>query len=324
MIIYNVGSINIDHVYQVQQLVRPSETVASHTYTRLLGGKGANQSIALSQAGASVCHIGCYNADDEWIINTLEQYPTIALQHIEQGEEATGHAIIQVDDEGENAILLYPGSNSTLTESLIDKALEKAGEDDWLLLQNECNQRAYSLSIAAAKNIKIAMNPAPMDESIKQLPLQLLDLLVVNEIEACTLLNISEQQLHHIAQGLAIEEGLLKNPPPTPPQYTQELQTLTELLQSYCPKAQAVITLGAYGSLGWDMTKWHYVPAEQVDVVDSTAAGDTFTGYCLHHLMQGHSLLSAMEIATQAAALCVGRYGASSSIPHYNELDSYA
>lgn len=289
MAVVNFGSINIDHVYQVARFVRPGETLASQHYQRVLGGKGANQSIALARAGSKVVHIGAINQQDSWIIDDLSQ-AGVDTAGIQLTKEATGHAIIQVDQQGENCILLYSGANAQLRAKQLATQLEA---QDWLLIQNETSAVAEVINLAQARGLKIAFNPAPMTDAVKTLPLAALDLLIVNEIEACQLSEVAD-----------IEVAIKK---------------LTTLL----PTTALVITLGAEGALYCAEDEQIQVAAYLVKAVDTTAAGDTFTGYLLAQLAAGVSVKSALTTACGAAALCVSRAGASPSIPLLSEVSAF-
>ncbi|MFZ1386218.1 MAG: ribokinase [Thiolinea sp.] len=297
MPIYNYGSINIDHVYRVPHLVLPGETLSSSHYQQVLGGKGANQSIALARAGTEVLHIGRYNAADQTLVNILLE-AGVANQYLQTVAEPSGHAIIQVDDQGENSIILYAGANHSFTPEDLAKSLQTAQAGDWLLLQNECSCTQEMIELAAERGLKIAFNPAPMNAAIKDLPLDKLSVLFVNQVEVCQLLDLPIEPLP------ALEE-------------------LAALLNQRWPDTLVVITLGSKGAGSVYQGQLEFVPAVPVQAVDTTGAGDTFTGYFLHAWMQGQSLRAALEHAGKASALCVQRVGASSSIPLAAEVEAF-
>lgn len=297
MPIYNYGSINIDHVYRVPHLVLPGETLSSPHYQQILGGKGANQSIALARAGTEVFHIGRYNAADQALVNTLINAGVSQL-YLETVTEPSGHAIIQVDDQGENSIILYAGANHSFTPESLANSLQTAQSGDWLLLQNECSCTKELIELATARGLKVAFNPAPMNAAVNDLPLDKLSVLFINQVEVCQLLD------------LPIE--------PRP-----ALEDLAALLQTRWPTTLVVITLGSKGVASVYQGQLEFVPAVSVQAVDTTGAGDTFTGYFLHAWMQGQPLRVALERAGKASALCVQRVGASSSIPLAAEVDAF-
>ena len=303
MTIYNYGSINIDHVYRVPHLVKPGETLLSSDYQTLLGGKGANQSIALAKAGAEVVHIGRYNESDVWVKQALNEVNVdcCLLQVI---DVPTGHAIIQVNDEGQNSIILFSGANHSFSKSDIEALLQTAKEDDWLLLQNECNQLDFAIEVAVSKGMQLVINTAPMSQDILDLPLDKFKVILANEVEAATLFGITEEEVLSLPENMEINAS------------TQNVSNkINQAIQKTCPTTDVIITLGSKGSAGWDGTRWYFSPAHTVPVVDTTAAGDTFTGYFLAAFSQGENLEASMNWASKASALCVQTAGASTSIP---------
>ncbi|MFD2437380.1 PfkB family carbohydrate kinase [Modicisalibacter luteus] len=167
--LYNYGSINIDHVYRVSHLVRPGETLSSHGYRQVLGGKGANQSLAIARAGGKVVHWGRLGQSDRWVLETLSS-AGVNIAHIELTADSSGHAIIQVEDRGENAIIIHPGANHGFTDAQQNALVSSVNMGDWLLLQNECNAMGKIMTLAAERGMRIAFNPAPMTASVLHLP----------------------------------------------------------------------------------------------------------------------------------------------------------
>ena len=285
MSIINFGSINIDHVYQVEHFVQPGETLSTRGYSKGLGGKGLNQSVALQRAGATVIHAGCIGADDVWLKAQLNELQ-LNLEAIHEVDAVTGHALIQVNDAGENCILLYAGANHDVTAAMIDKVLTR--EAEWVLLQNETSlvQNIIEKSHAAGK--RIAFNPAPCHAGLAALPLHLIDTLVVNEIEAEQLTGLSD-----LDAALTALRARVMN---------------------------VVLTLGGDGVRYAGEAGEFSVAAHKVEVVDTTAAGDTFIGYYLAGLIAGLDVQASLRQATQAAAITVTRLGASTTIPFASEL----
>nr|CAA6824324.1 MAG: Ribokinase (EC [uncultured Thiotrichaceae bacterium] len=294
MKIFNYGSINIDHVYRVPHLVQPGETLASQSYQKLLGGKGANQSIALARAGAAVIHIGRYHVTDSEILRPMKQ-AGVNMECLETVDMPSGHAIIQVDNAAENAIVLYSGANHGVTADELTSLLDKAKQGDWLLLQNECSCTAEMIDVAVSKGLEVAFNPAPMDDSIKALPLDKLSLLFVNQVEVLQLL------------GADTQSGL-------------DADWLAAELQQQLPQTKVVVTLGASGARYFYQGESVFVAAEKVEAVDTTGAGDTFIGYYLQGMLDGLSVTDCLQRASRASALCVQKAGASVSIPLSAEL----
>ncbi|MSR82983.1 MAG: ribokinase [Candidatus Latescibacteria bacterium] len=289
MSILNFGSLNIDHVYQVEHIVRPGETLPSTSYQVFAGGKGANQSAALGQAGAKVFHAGRVGPEGHWLVDKLAGLG-VDMRFTLGDEAPTGHALIQVDREGNNAIVLFAGCNTRISEAQIDQTLEEFVRGDILLLQNEINNLPQLMQQAKARGMMICFNPAPFTGEVPGYPLELVDILVVNEGEGSGLSGAQEPR--------AILEALVKR----------------------YPQVKIVLTLGEHGVLYSSPQECFHLPAEQVRAVDTTAAGDTFIGYFLAGLAAGVSARQAMERATRAAALCVTRAGAMDSIPGAAEL----
>lgn len=288
--VINFGSINIDHVYQVPTFVQPGETLASLSLATGLGGKGANQSVALARAGAGVAHIGRLSKMDTWAIDILAE-SGVDTAPIELIDDASGHAIIQIDAQAENAIILHGGANQSFTVSAVAKAIDRYPEAEYLLMQNECNLLDEAFALALKKGLKVVLNPAPMADNILSLPLDKLDTLIVNEIEA---------------QGLSGKNSLAE---------------MVEALNAMVPNTRVVITLGADGALLLEDGVTTQIEAEPVKAVDTTGAGDTFVGYFLAGMIEKLPAEQALCQACKAAAVTVTRAGAIASIPTLAELN---
>ena len=293
--ILNIGSLNIDHVYQVDHVAQPGETLASSSYELFAGGKGANQSAALARAGADVCHGGRVGTEGRWLIRKLQELG-VDVGRIVVDDTPGGHAIIQVDAAGENAIVLFPGCNHKVDEDQIDDALKDFSNGDFLLLQNEISGIPYLIEEASKRRLRVCFNPAPATPSIDEYPLGLVDLFFLNRTEADTLADVRENEAVPLEQTI-------------------------ESLQARFPQADLVVTLGADGAVfvpGDDRPVSEPMVVEPVvvdSVVDSTGAGDTFIGFFLATLARGDSTVAALETAAAAAALSVTRPGAMDSIP---------
>lgn len=284
MTIFNLGSINADLVYRVPQLPKPGETLASTSFSRGLGGKGANMSVAAARAGARCVHIGSVGADGKWAVETLTEFG-VDTRHIHLSGP-TGQAIIYVDDAGENCIVLYPGANRTISSSSAIAALAESGPGDIFLFQNETNLQQEAARIAEAKQMRVAYAAAPFDSQAVQDVLPLIDLLFVNEVEAA------------------------------------QLQQATGLAPDALPIRDVIVTLGSKGCLWYsqDEGSVQTFPAHKVTPVDTTGAGDTFTGYLIAGLDRGMPMAQAIKLATKAAALMVTRLGAADVIPDLKEV----
>ena len=290
MRILNYGSLNIDHVYGVHHFVRPGETIGSTSYARFCGGKGLNQSVALARAGAEVWHAGKIGADGRFLKERLEK-DGVNVDLVEEVSVPTGHAIIQVDAEGENAIVIHGGANRAIARADAERVLRAFSPGDFLLVQNETSALKDMLELAAAAKLKVAFNPAPFSPEVTEYPLQIVDLFILNETEA---------------QGLTGKAG---------PE-----AAATALLGRY-PDAVVILTLGAAGALCADRSGVFREPGQHVAAVDTTAAGDTFIGYFLAQYAKGVDVRRCMAVACRAAALCVTRPGAADSIPALTEIE---
>lgn len=278
----------MDHVYQVNHFVMPGETISSGSLQHFCGGKGLNQSIALARAGACVSHAGAIGQDGLILKEQLEKdgADVTCLQIRE--EVGTGHAIIQVDENGQNCIILYGGANQSITREQVDDTLSYFEKGDIILLQNEINELAYIMEQAGKKGLRIFLNPSPCDEKIKNLPLELVDTFLLNEVEG--------------------------------EQITGKKEAILDALKEIFPQAHIVLTLGSKGALYADQNHQVFRPAEKVKTVDTTAAGDTFTGYYIAAVSEGKTVEEALALATRAAAVAVTRQGAVPSIPYRQEL----
>ncbi len=288
MRVLNFGSLNIDNVFSVQEFVRPGETLAAKSFSRGAGGKGLNQSIALARAGVSVSHAGKIGPDGMFLKETLSSDGVdVSLVEVAQNE-FTGSAMIQVSSSGENCIILYGGANQNISRSQIERAFETFSSEDILLIQNEINSLDLIMHKAAQKGMRIFFNPAPMTDRVFELPLDFVDTFIVNEIEGAMLARC-------------------------------ENDVLPSLRQKY-QAANILLTLGSRGAfyLAKGESNPIFSPACNVEkVVDTTAAGDTFTGYFISGIIRGLIPADALSLAAQAAALCISSLGASSSIPRF-------
>jgi ribokinase len=285
MTIYNLGSINIDMVYQVPHLPAPGETLAAKVYTQGLGGKGANMSVAAARAAARVRHIGAVGADGRWAVERMLEYG-VDTTHIVELAEATGHAIINVDDAGENAIVLWGGANDLISNDQIGCALTEANTGDFLMMQNETTGQLDAVTIAKYLGLKVVYAAAPFDADAVAALLPYVDLLFLNKVEA--------QQLE-TAIGTPIEQLEIEN---------------------------VIVTLGGDGCR-WYANSASLVTdfdAIQVDPIDTTGAGDTFTGYVVAGLDRGMPMEQAIKLASQAGALMVTRLGTADVIPDLKEV----
>jgi ribokinase len=280
--IYNLGSLNLDRVLRVPHIAAPGETLAAHSMKTYPGGKGANQSVALARAGASVVHIGRIGVDGQMLRQRLAAEGVDVAFVVETPDSPTGQALIQVDDAGQNSIVILAGANGAISPADIEAALAGAPAGGWLLVQNETSCVGEAMQIGKQRGMRIAFNPAPADERVCGYPVELVDLWCLNETE----------------------HGLLHDLLPRRLTADQEV----------------LLTRGAGGAALWRADGELHLPAEPVEVVDTTAAGDTFLGYYLASLVAGLAPEERLRRAIRAAASCVTRPGAIDSIPRAAEV----
>ena len=297
MRVLSFGSLNIDYVYKVDHFVNKGETLSSKSLQVFTGGKGLNQSIALAKAGVEVYHAGMIGEDGKMLLEALDK-AGVHTEYVKvQSEVRTGNAIIQNDLQGDNCILLYGGANQKIDEKYINEVLDQFDKEDWLLIQNEINNLPYLVSQAKGKGMRIILNPSPMNEKIAELPLDKIDYFILNEIEAQQLL---EKELPNDKEG----------------------KVLIEEIKTAFPRAVIVLTQGEKGSVYYDGKQCISQEIFKVKAVDTTAAGDTFTGYFIGGILNGSSPENAMRVAAKASAIAVARPGAAPSIPSQEEVET--
>lgn len=291
MKILSFGSLNLDKVYSVDHFVRAGETLSSAKLESFCGGKGLNQSVALARAGGEVYHAGCVGADDGGMLLEMLSSSGADISLVRRLSCPSGHAIIQVNPDGQNCILLYGGANQQVSKEQIEDTLAQFAPGDVLVLQNEISNLHYLIEAAGKKGMVIVLNPSPMTPEILTLPLQYVSYFLLNEVEA---------------QDLCGKD-------------VPEEECPGKLLEQY-PGSKIVMTLGSRGCVYQDAAQRITCPACRVQAVDTTAAGDTFTGFFVAAVAAGTDVKTALEEATRAAAISVSRKGAAPSIPTREEV----
>ncbi|KAJ2162437.1 putative ribokinase [Coemansia sp. RSA 552] len=354
--IVSLASINIDEVYHVPHIVKPGETLSSTRRQLNAGGKGANASVAAARAGGNVHVVGKIGTDGVWVRDLIHQSGANVDQVTALTDTATGRAIIQVDAAGENSIVLSPGANYKVTKADAQRAFASCSSGDWLLLTSETTGVADAIVQAHRCGMQILWNPAPMPADMvkSKQPLDLVDVLVVNETE---LLQLAQQ-----FDSIDLADG-------EPGRYTAVARQLMEQLGSRA----IVVTLGGEGSVGLvrrpssnhheiavastpssgsgsasdsvqankeiSVIRKKCAPIRRDQIKDTTAAGDTWVGYFAAELarLQSDSPESvgslatitpamvdrAMEFATYAGGISVTRLGAVPSIPKRTEVEDF-
>lgn len=287
--ILNFGSCNIDYVYSLSHIIRVGETLNSEDMRVFAGGKGLNQSIALARAGVKVFHAGCVGNDGDMLIDLMKE-SGVDVSNVRAVDSKNGHAIIQVSREGENSIFLYAGSNALVSKEHIDRVLSRFNSGDILLLQNEISNLKYIVETAHKKGMCIILNPSPINEKIFEIDFNMLSYIILNEVEAKDI------------TGASLYE-----------------KSIDYFKEKY-PNLRVMLTLGKNGCVYSDDDKNIYHPIFETDVVDTTAAGDTFTGYFVAGISKDTPIENVLKTASCASAIAVSRSGAAPSIPSADEV----
>ncbi len=290
MKILNIGAMNIDYVYTVDEFVKPGESLKVTSRSVHCGGKGLNQSVAIASAGAQVSHAALMGADGGILLDKMASIG-VDTSLIKKVDGVNSHAIIQVDKSGQNCILFYTGDHLLLTPQYIDETLSHFGEGDFITLQNELNDMPLVIRKAKERGMRVAFNPSPLSDDLKHYPLNMVDLLIMNEGEAAAITGTS-------------------NP-----------DDITAYMAQHYPAAAILLTIGKRGSIYRFGDISIHAPIIDLPVVDTTGAGDTFTGYFLAMTAQGKSPADAQRYATAAASIAVSRQGAADAIPPLAEVE---
>lgn len=289
MKVLNIGSLNLDYVYNLDHIVIPGETISSTELKVFAGGKGLNQSVALAKAGVTVYHGGMIGNDGKLFLDICRKYG-IDTRFIKQLNEKSGHAIIQVDKEGQNSIILYGGTNQQLTTEYIDSVLNEFTRGDMILLQNEVNLLPYIIEKAYDRGMIIALNPSPYNEKLEVCDLTKISIFLLNEIEGEQITN------------------------------QKDADSIMKVMMENYKNATIVLTLGKDGVMCGKNNTTYFQEIFKVNVVDTTAAGDTFTGYFLAGSIEKKPIQDILRMAAKASAIAVTRNGAAPSIPTKEEV----
>ncbi|MEQ5973368.1 ribokinase [Serratia liquefaciens] len=295
-----LGSINADHILNIEQFPRPGETVIGKQYKVAFGGKGANQAVAAGRSGADIAFIACVGADDigERVRQQLAS-DRIDTQPIEAiADSTTGVALIFVNAEGENVIGIDAGANAAVTPDYLARYQQKVIDADALLMQLESPLETViaAASLAKQHQTQVILNPAPARELPDDL-LATIDMITPNETEAQHLTGIAvndDNDASRAAQALH-DKGI----------------------------ATVIITLGSRGVWLSENGNGKLVPGFKVKAVDTIAAGDTFNGALVTALLEGKIMADAVRFAHAAAAIAVTRPGAQPSVPWREEIDAF-
>jgi ribokinase len=281
------GSLNIDLIFSVDHIVRPGETIDSASLEKGAGGKGANQAAALAKAGMNTYMAGKIGRDGQFLLEYLSSYG-VNTDWVALYEGNTGQAIIQLDKNKQNSIVLYQGGNGFITPDEVRLTMSQFNRGDWLALQNEITVTGFIMEEAKERGLKICLNPSPYNRQVEKLPLDLADILFVNEIEGAALASL---------------------PPETPPP-----AMLNRLVERFSG-SEIILTAGRDGAYYGFRNIREKGNIVDLPAVDTTGAGDTFTGYYLAARVKNFSVPEALNLACKAASIAVSRKGAMESIP---------
>lgn len=289
MKLLNFGSLNIDHVFAVERIVEPGQTIDSLSVATYPGGKGLNQTLAIARGGARPAHAGLIGQDGQWLRELMEK-DGVDCRFVKTVARDTGSAFIQVDANGQNSIVLDGGANRENDETFCREVLAEFGSGDLLLVQNEISCLDRLIALAAEKGLRVVLNPSPMNDALLRCDLGKVSLFIMNEDEGCRITG-----------------------------ETEETAILSAMAQRY-PAAGVVLTLGSRGACYRQGNTMLRQAAFRVRAVDTTAAGDTFTGYLLAAMSRGEEMGECLALASKAAAMAVMKQGAASSIPYLAEV----
>ncbi len=290
-----VGSLNADLVMRAPRFPKPGETIQGDDLATVPGGKGANQAVAAARLGAGVAMVGCVGADafGTMLIENLKQNHVDAKRVLRDGSAATGTAIIIIDSNGENSIVLSPGANGRMKSG--DVAPDALAGAKLLLLQFEIPMETvvHAARLAKERKVKVVVNPAPAHELPDEL-LQYADYLLPNETELALLTGKDTRDkasLEAAARSL-VERGI----------------------------PNVIVTLGGRGALITTRLRKRYVPPYKVRPVDTTGAGDAFIGGMAYALVNRKSLKDAVQYGCACGALATTKFGAQPSLPTADEV----
>ncbi|MBV4546556.1 MULTISPECIES: ribokinase [Pseudomonas] len=295
-----IGSLNMDLVTRAPRLPRGGETLIGHSFATVSGGKGANQAVAAARLGAKVAMIGCVGNDDYGVqLRDALLAEHIDCQAVSVVEDSSGVALIVVDDNSQNAIVIVAGANGAMTEAVIDRFDAVLQAADVVICQLEIPDATVGHALKRARELgkTVILNPAPASRPLPADWFASIDYLIPNESEAAAL------------SGLAVDS-------------LQSAETAaTQLIAMGAGKV--IVTLGAQGSLFANGNGFEHFPAPTVKALDTTAAGDTFVGGFAAALANGKSEAEAIRYGQIAAALSVTRAGAQPSIPTMSEVQAF-
>ncbi|MGE1175411.1 ribokinase [Pseudomonas sp. BW7P1] len=295
-----IGSLNMDLVTRAPRLPRGGETLIGHSFATVSGGKGANQAVAAARLGAQVSMVGCVG-DDDYGVQLREALlaERINCQAVSVVENSSGVALIVVDDNSQNAIVIVAGANGSMTPAVIDRFDAVLQAADVIICQLEIPDATVGHALKRGRELgkTVILNPAPASRPLPADWFASIDYLIPNESEAAALSGLPVDSLESAEKAAS------------------------RLISMGAGKV--IITLGALGSLFADGNRYQHFPAPKVKAVDTTAAGDTFVGGFAAALATGKTEIEAIRFGQIAAALSVTREGAQPSIPSTSDVQAF-
>lgn len=292
MKILSFGSLNIDYNYKLDHIVAPGETISSHDLIVTCGGKGLNQSIALRKAGAQVLHAGIIGYDGDMLKKTLEDAGVDTTLLKIDPDTKSGHTIIQIEEKtAQNCIIVCPGTNGMVEKDFIDEVVSHFEPGDYAVFQNEITNVDYAMKSCREKGLRVVFNPSPMTRELAASDIyQYVDDLFINEVEG-------EQMTG-----------------------TDDPEAILQSLKESWPQCRVILTLGSKGAVILTEDGPYYQKAYPCEAVDTTGAGDTFSGYFTALSAAGKTPAEALELSCKASSLAVRKMGAAASIPLLEEV----
>lgn len=292
MKILSFGSLNIDYNYKLDHIVAPGETISSHDLIVTCGGKGLNQSIALRKAGAQVLHAGIIGYDGDMLKKTLEDAGVDTTLLKIDPDSKSGHTIIQIEEKtAQNCIIVCPGTNGMVEKDFIDEVVSHFEPGDYAVFQNEITNVDYAMKSCREKGLRVVFNPSPMTRELAASDIyQYVDDLFINEVEG-------EQMTG-----------------------TDDPEAILQSLKESWPQCRVILTLGSKGAVILTEDGPYYQKAYPCEAVDTTGAGDTFSGYFTALSAAGKTPAEALELSCKASSLAVRKMGAAASIPLLEEV----
>lgn len=283
---------NIDYFYKLDHIVAPGETISAQELTVLCGGKGLNQSIALKKAGADVWHAGMMGTDGEILKECLDdagvRTDLIKVDPIHK----SGHTIIQVEaSTGQNSIIYSAGTNGLIDKEYIEEVVSHFEAGDYAVFQNEISNTDYAMKKCKEKGMRVIFNPSPMTARLAQSDLfRYVDDLFINEIEGAQMTG------------------------------TEDPEEILEIMNRKWPGCRTILTLGSEGAVIRSDDGLIWQKAFPCKAVDTTGAGDTFSGFFTALSADGRGVREALEMSCKASSLAVRKKGAAASIPTLDEV----